>query len=41
MRYEILNGIPVMLIDQAKTLNQLEHERLADKAKQLGLKPTF
>ncbi len=41
MRYEILNGIPVMLIDQAKTVNQLEHERLADKAKQLGLKPTF
>lgn len=41
MRYEIVKGIPVMLIDQAKTVNQLEHERLADKAKQLGLKPTF
>ena len=41
MRYEIVKGIPVMLIDQAKTVNQLEHERFADKAKQLGLKPTF
>ena len=41
MRYEIVKGIPVMLIDQAKTVTQLEDERLADKAKQLGLKPTF
>ena len=41
MRYEIRHGIPVMLIDQAKIVNQLEHERLAAKDKQLGLKPTF
>lgn len=41
MCYEIRHGIPVMLIGEAKTVNQLEHERLAAKAKQLGLKPTF
>jgi uncharacterized protein YbaR (Trm112 family) len=41
MRYEIRQGIPVMLINEAKTVNQLEHERLAAKAQKLGLKPTF
>lgn len=41
MRYEIRQGIPVMLVDEAKTVNQLEHERLVAKTKQLGLKPTF
>jgi len=41
MCYEIRQGIPVMLIAEAKNLNQIEHERLMGKASQLGLKPTF
>jgi len=41
MRYEIRQGIPVMLIDEAVTVNQIEHERIVGKAAQLGLKPTF
>ncbi len=41
MLYEIRQGIPVMLINEAKTVNQLEHERLIAKAQKLDLKPTF
>ena len=41
MLYEIRQGIPVMLINEAKTVNQLEHERLIAKAHKLDLKPTF
>ncbi len=41
MRYEVRQGIPVMLIDEAMTVNQVEHERIMAKAKQLNLKPTF
>lgn len=41
MRYEVRQGIPVMLIDEAIVVNQVEHERLVAKASQLNLKPTF
>lgn len=41
MRYEIRQGIPVMLIDEAVTVNQVEHERIMAKAHKLNLKPTF
>lgn len=41
MCYEIRQGIPVMLIAEAKNVNQIGHERLMAKATQLGLKPTF
>lgn len=41
MRYEVRHGIPVMLIDEATVVNQIEHERLVAKASQLNLKPTF
>ena len=41
MRYEVRQGIPVMLIDEATTVNQVEHERIMAKVAQLNLKPTF
>ena len=41
MRYEVRQGIPVMLIDEATTVNQVEHERILAKVAQLNLKPTF
>ena len=41
MRYEVRQGIPVMLIDEATTVNQVEHERIMAKVAQLNVKPTF
>ena len=41
MRYEVRQGIPVMLIDEATTVNQVEHERIMAKVAQLNLKSTF
>lgn len=41
MRYEVRQGIPVMLIDEAIVVTQVEHERLVAKATQLNLKTTF
>ena len=40
-RYSIREGIPVMLIDEAETVDQTEHERLMAKAEAEGIKPTF
>jgi len=41
LRYRITEGIPVMLIDEAETLDDAEHERLLAKAKAERLEPTF
>jgi uncharacterized protein len=41
MRYRITEGIPVMLIDEAETVDDAEHDRLIAKAKADGIKPTF
>ena len=41
MRYEVRQGIPVMLIDEATIVNQVEHERIMARVAQLSLKPTF
>ena len=41
MRYRITEGIPVMLIDEAETVDDTEHERLIAKAEAEGIKPTF
>ena len=41
MRFEVRQGIPVMLIDEAIVVTQVEHERLVAKAKLLNLKTTF
>ena len=39
--YPVRDGIPVMLIDQASTVDQAEADRLAAKAKAEGIQPTF
>jgi uncharacterized protein YbaR (Trm112 family) len=40
-RYEIRDGIPVLLIDEATTVDAAEAERLAAKADHDGVNPTF
>lgn len=40
-RYSIRDGIPVMLVDEAETVSDAEHDRLLAKAAAEGIKPTF
>lgn len=40
-RYAVKDGIPVMLIDEAETVEDAEHERLLAKAEDEGIRPTF
>jgi len=40
-RYAIRDGIPIMLIDEAETVTDAEHDRLMAKVAAEGLKPTF
>jgi uncharacterized protein YbaR (Trm112 family) len=40
-RYAIKDDIPVMLIDEAETVDDAEHERLMAKAEAEGIEPTF
>jgi uncharacterized protein len=40
-RYAVRDGIPVMLIDEAETVDDAEHERLTAKADAEGIRPTF
>ena len=40
-RYAIRDGIPIMLIDEAETVDDAEHERLVAKVDADGLQPTF
>jgi uncharacterized protein YbaR (Trm112 family) len=40
-RYDIRDDIPVMLIDEATTVDDDEHERLLAKAEADGVRPTF
>ena len=40
-RYHIRDGIPVMLVDEAETVDEDEHKRLAAKAEAEGIRPTF
>ncbi|HUY86045.1 MAG TPA: Trm112 family protein [Acidimicrobiales bacterium] len=39
--YEIRDDIPVMLIDEARTLGEAEHLKLLDLAKQMGIGLNF
>jgi uncharacterized protein YbaR (Trm112 family) len=39
--YEIRDDIPVMLIDEATTVDDAEHERLMTLAGELAIEPTF
>ncbi len=40
-RYDIRDDIPVMLIDEATTVDDAEHARLLAKADADGVRPTF
>ena len=40
-RYAIRDDIPIMLIDEAETVSDAEHERLVAKAATDGVEPTF
>ncbi len=40
-KYAIKDDIPIMLIDEAETVDDAEHQRLLDKAQSDGIKPTF
>jgi len=40
-RYAIRDDIPIMLIDEAETVEDAEHERLVAKAEAEGIRPTF
>ena len=39
--YRIEEDIPVMLIDEATSADDAEHERLTSKASAAGINPTF
>jgi len=40
-RYAIRDDIPIMLIDEAETVDEAEHDRLLAKAEGEGISPTF
>jgi uncharacterized protein YbaR (Trm112 family) len=40
-RYVVRDGIPVMLVDEAETVDDTEHARLLAKAEAEGIRPTF
>jgi uncharacterized protein YbaR (Trm112 family) len=40
-RYNVRDGIPVMLIDEAEAVDDAEHERLMGKVAAENLSPTF
>lgn len=40
-RYSIRDDIPIMLVDEAETVTDDEHERLMAKAETEGIRPTF
>ena len=40
-RYAIADDIPIMLIDEAETVSDAEHDRLVAKADADGIQPTF
>jgi uncharacterized protein YbaR (Trm112 family) len=40
-RYDVRDGIPIMLVDEATTVDDAEHERVMAKVEAEGLHPTF
>ncbi len=40
-KYAIRDGIPIMLIDEAETVDEAEHTRLLAKAEAEGVTPNF
>lgn len=41
LRYSVRDNIPVMLVDEAKTVDTAEHDRLMGKIAASGIAPTF
>lgn len=41
LRYDVRDGIPVMLIDEAATLDDAEHTRIMAKISAQNIAPTF
>jgi uncharacterized protein YbaR (Trm112 family) len=40
-RYAIRDDIPIMLVDEAETVDDAEHRRLVALAEAAGIRPTF
>jgi uncharacterized protein YbaR (Trm112 family) len=40
-RYAVRDDIPIMLVDEAETVSDAEHERLMAEAEASGIQPTF
>ena len=40
-KYEVRDGIPVMLIDEAVSVDDAEHARLMTRIETEGIEPTF
>ena len=40
-RYPVRDDIPIMLVDEAETVDDATHERLVAKAEAEGIRPTF
>jgi uncharacterized protein len=40
-RYAVRDDIPIMLIEEAETVDDAEHARLVAKAEAEGIQPTF
>jgi uncharacterized protein YbaR (Trm112 family) len=40
-KYHIQEDIPIMLIDEAESVDETEHERVMAKAEAEGIRPTF
>ncbi len=40
-RYVIRDDIPIMLVDEAEAVDDIEHARLTAKAEAEGISPTF
>ena len=40
-RYAIRDDIPIMLVDEAETVSDTEHQRLIARAEAEGIRPTF
>ena len=39
--YEVRSDIPIMLVDEARAIDDAEHERLVAKAEANSISPTF
>jgi uncharacterized protein YbaR (Trm112 family) len=40
-RFRVVDGIPVMLLDEADTIDESEHARLMARVAAEGIRPTF